>query len=92
VKVPAFGNARLYFAPGAIDPEFHAPPSPVDVWAIESLFVHVTVPPGDTVTGFGAKAVVVREMEPWTIDTDGPLDAGAGDADGDVGAGEGEPE
>jgi hypothetical protein len=89
VKVPADGNARLNFAPGAIDPEFHAPPSPVDVWAIESSLVHVTVPPGATVTGFGAYAVDVREIDPWTIDTAVPLVAGTGEGEGDVGAGDG---
>jgi ribosomal protein S5 len=28
-------------------------------------------------------------MDPWTIDTVGPLGAGVGDGDGDVGAGDG---
>jgi len=61
----------VYFAPGAIAPEFQ--PGPVDVCAVESLLVQVTLPPGDTVTGLGAKAVVVRTDAPLTIDTGVPL-------------------
>src|SRR5215831_12640043 len=34
---------------------------------MESLFVHVTVVPTDTVTGFGEYAVVVNVLAPWTI-------------------------
>jgi hypothetical protein len=43
----------LKLAPGAIVPEFHAPPFAVDVCAIESLFIQVTVPPTATVIGLG---------------------------------------
>lgn len=36
---------------------------------IVSLFIHVTVPPTATLTGFGAYAVVVNLDDPLTIDT-----------------------
>jgi hypothetical protein len=51
---PAVANVRLNFAPGAIEPEFHEPSSPVDVCVVVSLLVHVTVPPALITTGFGA--------------------------------------
>ena|SRR5260221_4921709 len=57
----------LNFPPGAIAPEFQAPPT--DVCVMESLLVHVTLPPTETVTGFGAKAVVVIVAAPETMDT-----------------------
>jgi hypothetical protein len=43
----------LNLAPGAIDPEFQAPPSAVEVCVAESLLVHVTVPPTETAIGLG---------------------------------------
>jgi hypothetical protein len=46
----------LNVAPGAITPEFHPPASPVDVWAMRSVFVHVTDAPTATVMGFGLNA------------------------------------
>jgi len=45
---------KLNFPPAAIVPESNTPLSDVDVWAIESLFVHVTVAPAEMVIGFGA--------------------------------------
>ena len=39
--------------PGAIEPEFQAPPFAVDVCDVKSLLVHVTVPPTETVIGLG---------------------------------------
>jgi hypothetical protein len=57
----------LNVPPGAIGPEFHATPLSVTVWAVESLFVHITEPPTDTVTGFGEYAVVVSVLAPETI-------------------------
>jgi hypothetical protein len=69
-------------------PESHVLPSPVDVCVVVSLFVQVTVPPTATVTGFGAKAVVVNVSAPRTIDADTPWLPGEGVSDG-VGAGVG---
>jgi hypothetical protein len=67
----------LKLPPGAIVPEFHAPLLATELCATESLFVHVTVPPTPTVTGFGAYAVVVSVDDPDTIDTDVPVTVGA---------------
>jgi len=72
------GNVRLKVAPGAIVAESNAPPFAVDVCAVLSLFIHVTVPPTDTVTGFGEYAVVVRLDEPLTIETRVPVGVGVG--------------
>jgi hypothetical protein len=69
--VPAVPNVVVNFAPGAIAPEFHAPP--VDVCAVLSLLVHVTLPPTAIVTGLGAKAVVVMTEAPETIETGVPF-------------------
>jgi hypothetical protein len=68
--------------PGAIEPELHAPPSAVDVCAVESLLVHFTEPPTGTVIGFGEYAVVVNVDAPATIaaDTLEPV-VGVGDVD-----------
>jgi hypothetical protein len=95
--VPADANVLEKLAPGAIEPEFHAPPSAVDVCATLSLFVHVTVPPTGTAIGFGAKAVVVKRLAPRRIETPVPafgdgVGEGTGDATGegtDDGVGEG---
>jgi hypothetical protein len=46
----------LKVAPGAITPEFHPPASPVEVWAMISVFVHVMDAPTATVRGFGLNA------------------------------------
>jgi hypothetical protein len=59
--------------PGAIVPELNAPLFATDVCVTESLFVHVTVPPTATVTGFGEYAVVVSVDDPDTIDTGVPV-------------------
>ena len=72
MNVPAVENVRLNVPPGTIDPEFHAPLSDVDVCVVLSLFVHVTVPPTATLTGFGAKAVDVIVDAPNTIETGVP--------------------
>lgn len=69
-------NVMLKLPPGAMFPEFHAPLSLVDVWAVLSLFVHVTVPPTAMATGFGEYAVVVSVDEPLTIDTGVPVTIG----------------
>ena len=75
-------------APGAMLPESHVPPSPVDVCAMVSLLVHVTAAPTATVIGFGVKAVVVSVLAPLTIDAAVPA-PGAGDGEG-VGDGAGD--
>jgi hypothetical protein len=67
-NVPAVGKVWLNTAPGAIAPEFQTAPSDVDVCVIESLFVHVTVPPFAIVTGFGWYAVVSKVRAPATIE------------------------
>jgi hypothetical protein len=59
--------------PGAIVLDVHAPLLATELCATESLFVHVTVPPTATVTGFGAYAVVVSVEDPDTIDTGVPV-------------------
>jgi hypothetical protein len=71
-KLPTDGNVMLNVPPGAIPPEFQAPPFATEVCVIESLLVHVTVAPTDTVTGFGEYAVVVSVDDPVTIDTGVP--------------------
>jgi hypothetical protein len=87
--VPADENVLEKLAPGATEPEFHAPPSAVVVWAVLSLLVHVTVVPTATAIGFGANAVVVKMLAPLGIETAVPVaGAGAGEGLGD-GAGDG---
>ena len=73
VNVPAVENVLLNVAPGAIDPELNDPSSAVAVWAVESLFVQVTVPPTEIETGFGEYAVVVSVDELATIETGVPF-------------------
>jgi hypothetical protein len=67
-KVPADAKVLLKVPPGTITPEFQAPPVAVDVCDVESLLVHVTVPPTETAIGLGLKAVVVNNDAPGTID------------------------
>ncbi len=69
----------LKLPPGAIVAEFHTLVSDVEVCAVLSLLTQVTTPPRWTVTGFGLYAVVVKVLEPDTIDTWVPPVAGAGD-------------
>jgi hypothetical protein len=69
-KVPAAEKVMLNLPPGAIRPEFQAPPVAVEVCVMESLLVHVTVPPTGTAIGLGLKAVVVRTDAPGTIDAE----------------------
>jgi hypothetical protein len=54
VKDPAVENVCVNDWPGAIVPELHTAVSDVDVCAIVSLLVHVTLPPALNVIGFGA--------------------------------------
>jgi hypothetical protein len=74
----------LNFPPGAIEPEFQVPPFAADVCVVESLLVHVTVPPTETEIGLGAYAVVVIVDAPETIETAVPDPEGVGEViDGD---------
>jgi hypothetical protein len=68
VNVPAVENVWLNFPPGAIVPESNDALLAVAVCAVESLFVHVTVPPTEMETGFGEYAVVVKVDEPLTME------------------------
>jgi hypothetical protein len=79
----------LKFPPGGITGEFQAPPFAVDVCDVESLLVHVTVPPTETVIGLGLKAVVVIVAAPGTIDA-ATLEPEEGDV-GELVDGEDEP-
>jgi hypothetical protein len=71
-KVPADEKVILKLPPGAITGELQAPPFAVDVCEIESLLVHVTVPPTGTIIGLGLKAVVVIAAAFATIDAATP--------------------
>jgi len=70
---PAVENVLLKVRPGAIEPESNDASLAVAVWVVESLFVHVIVPPTEIVTGFGEYAVVVNVDELATIDTGVPV-------------------
>ena len=61
-NVPAVWNANENCPPGATVPEFHPVASDVDVWDIESVFVHVTVVPAATVrvAGLNCRLAVVQ--------------------------------
>lgn len=66
-------NVRVNRPPGEMVPESHAPLLPVDVCAVLSLFVQVTLPPTATVVVLGENAVVVSTDAPLTIDTGVPV-------------------
>jgi hypothetical protein len=85
---PAVMNVVLYFSPGGIEPELHTPVVDVAVCVRVSLLVHVTVPPTDTVIGFGEYALVVNVVAPMTIDACAPV---AGGVAGEAGDDEDEP-
>jgi hypothetical protein len=51
--VPAVWNVKEKRPPGATTPEFQPFPFDVEVWATESLFIHVTVSPTDMFTASG---------------------------------------
>lgn len=80
-------NWVLNDPPGGIAPEFHAPLFAVDVCVVLSLFRQVTVPPTDTLIGFGLNAVDVSRLAFTTIDAE-TFAGGAGDGVG-VGIGVG---
>ena len=71
----------------AIDPESHAFPSPVDVCAMESVLVQVTVVPTAMSRLAGLKARFPRVDAPVGIEIDDPdttgVGTGVGDGDGD---------
>jgi hypothetical protein len=77
-------------ADGPTIPEFHPSTFDVDVWATESVFVHVTVVPAATVMSSGEKARFPSADAPagLTIDDEDPPAGGVGDGSGD-GEGEG---
>ena len=64
---PVLVNVRVKILPGAMLPEFQAPPSAVDVCGTESVLVHATVAPAVTVIGLGVYAVLVRVEAPAPI-------------------------
>jgi hypothetical protein len=83
-NVPVCWNAKENFPPGATIPEFQPVASEVDVWEVESVFVHVTVVPTATSRAAGVKALFPRASAPTGIETDAAAPPGAG-----VGAGVG---
>ena len=87
-NVPAFWNANENFPPGATIPEFQPAASDVDVWDVESAFVHVTVVPTVTSSGLGAKALLPRTSARTGIETAAEAPAGVGVGVG-VGVGDG---
>src|SRR5215203_3055675 len=68
-NVPALSKANENFPPGATIPEFQPVASDVDVWDMESVFVHVTVVPTATSAGLGVKALLPRTWAPTGIET-----------------------
>ncbi len=87
--LPAFWSVTLAEAPGAMEPVENVRSTAVESCVVMSLFVQVTRVPTGTVTGFGAKAVVVRVVAPLTIEIDiVPDEPGDGVGFG-VGVGEG---
>jgi hypothetical protein len=63
VKDPLFGNVKLNCPPAGNEP-LNTPVSLVAVCAIVSMFVHVTVPPAEIVTGFGTYALLPSVRAP----------------------------
>ena len=71
-NVPVCWNAKENLPPGATIPEFQPVASDVDVWEIESVFVHVTVVPTATSRASGVKALFPRDSAPTGIETAQP--------------------
>jgi len=88
--VPAAWNANENRPPGATTPESHPLRSDVDVWATESVFVHVTVSPTATSSSSGENARLAKVAAPDGMVTadDGPPGVGEGDGEGEVGVDE----
>jgi len=83
-KVPAVGNGTENCAPGATMPESQPCASDVDVCAIESEFVHVTVVPAVTSTASGLYArLPSTDAFVGIVMDDEATGAGAGDGDVD---------
>ena len=76
-KDPLFGNVKLNCPPAGNAP-LNTPLSLVAVCGIESMFVQVTVPPAEIVTGFGAYALLPSVRAPETTETAvaGPVGVG----------------
>jgi hypothetical protein len=87
--VPVVWNANENWPPGATIPEFHAFASDVEVWEMESVFIHVTVVPTATSSSSGMKARLPSDWAPAGIETDedGPPGVGVGEGVGDGEAG-----
>lgn len=86
--MPRDWNAKLNWPLGWITPESQVPPLAVDVWAVLSLFLHITVVPTEMFRGFGEYAVVVSVDAPLTmlalvLEPEGK-GIGEGDGAGDV--------
>ena len=88
-NVPAAWNAKENCPPGATAPEFHPVASDVDVWAVESVFVQVTVAPTATLRSSGTNALFASVAAPAGIETDDEVPPGDGAGDG-AGAGIGD--
>jgi hypothetical protein len=77
------GKLALNVPPGTITPEFHPPASPVDVWAMVSVFVHLSDVPIATVIVSGLNAFAPRVAAFITIATlDDPDGTGVPDVTG----------
>ena len=86
-NVPGVCNETENCWPGPTMPESQPFASDVDVCAIESVLVHVTVVPTGTVSASGMKADGPNVDAPVGIDTadDAPPVVDDGDGDGDAG-------
>ena len=84
-NVPAVWNANENCPPGETTPEFHPVASDVEVWGMESVFIHVTVVPTAMFRSSGTKARFPSDAAPTgiTTDDDGTPGAGVGDGIGD---------
>jgi hypothetical protein len=81
-NVPALWNANENCPPGETIPEFQPGVSDVEVWEIESVFVHVTVVPTATFSSSGMKALFPSDSAPTGIATDDDETPGVGVGNG----------
>src|ERR1700737_3164377 len=77
-NVPFDWNVKANVPPGGMFPEFHVPPSLIELWAIVSLLAQVTVEPTVTVTGLGTNEFAPRVLAPTGIETDAGVGEGVG--------------
>ena len=84
-KVPGVWKVNENRPAGGTGVEFHWPSSDVEVWATESVLVHVTVVPTATSATSGLKAVMVNAAAPAGMDTAADEAEGVGEG---VGVGE----